>query len=139
MDLNEKLAQRRKEREQEAAIVQAEIAAQETAKRDFIKQEAQKQLADAGIQQVIDLNTEKEIQKEKEKMIEKMAQSRWTSSENFIGFLLFVFVIVAFFQSWILGIFMIIIAAIYFDQKNKKYKKQIENEIEQIKNFQEEL
>ena len=139
MDLNEKLAQRRKEREQEAAIVQAEIAAQETAKRDFIKQEAQKQLADAGIQQVIDLNTEKEIQKEKEKMIEKMAQSRWTSSENFIGFLLFVFVIVAFFQSWILGILMIIIAAIYFDQKNKKYKKQIENEIEQIKNFQEEL
>lgn len=139
MDLNEKLAQRRKEREQEAAIVQAEIAAQETAKRDFIKQEAQKQLADAGIQQVIDLNTEKEIQKEKDKMIEKMAQSRWTSSENFIGFLLFVFVIVAFFQSWILGIFMIIIAAIYFDQKNKKYKKQIENEIEQIKNFQEEL
>lgn len=139
MDLNEKLAQRRKEREQEAAIVQAEIAAQETAKRDFIKQEAQKQLADAGIQQVIDLNTEKEIQKEKDKMIEKMAQSRWTRSENFIGFLLFVFVIVAFFQSWILGIFMIIIAAIYFDQKNKKYKKQIENEIEQIKNFQEEL
>lgn len=139
MDLNEKLAQRRKEREQEAAIVQAEIAAQETAKSDFIKQEAQKQLADAGIQQVIDLNIEKEIQKEKEKMIEKMAQSRWTSSENFIGFLLFVFVIVAFFQSWILGILMIIIAAIYFDQKNKKYKKQIENEIEQIKNFQEEL
>lgn len=139
MDLNEKLAQRRKEREQEAAIVQAEIAAQETAKRDFIKQEAQKQLADAGIKQVIDLNTEKEIQKEKEKMIEKMAQSRWTSSENFIGFLLFVFVIVAFFQSWVLGVFMIIIAAIYFDKKNKKYKKQIENEIEQIKNFQEEL
>ncbi len=136
MDMNEKLAQRRKEREQEAAVVQAEIAAKETAKTEFVKQEARKQLTDAGLQQVIDSDTEKEIQKEKAKMIEKMALSRWTSVENFIGFLLFLFVVLSFFESWILGVLMLILSAVYFDRKNKKYKNQIEIEIKQIKDIQ---
>lgn len=139
MDLNEKLAQRRKEREQESAVVQAEIAATETAKTEFVKQEARKQLADAGLQQVNDSDTEKEIQKEKEKIIEKMALSRWTSTENFIGFLLFLFVILAFFKNLILGFLMLIVSVVYYDGKNKKYKKQIEIEIKQIKDFQGDL
>ena len=69
-------------------------------------------------------------------MIEKMALSRWTSAENFIGFLLFLFVVLAFFESWILGVLMLILSAVYFDRKNKKYKNQIEIEIKQIKDIQ---
>lgn len=140
MDLNEKIAQRRKEREQEAAVVQAEIDAKELAikaantKNEFDKQVAQSRLAYEGKVPAIDTDTKKYI--EKEQMIEKMALSRWTSTENFIGFLLFVFVILAFFKSWILGVLMLIVGLFYFDGKNNKYKNQIEIEIKQIKDFQ---
>ncbi len=48
MDLNEKLAQRRREREQEAAAAQVEQAAVEAAKTEFIKEEAKKRLAAEG-------------------------------------------------------------------------------------------
>ena len=44
MNINEKLAQRRREREQEAAVLQVQIAAQEAEKTAFIKQEAKKRL-----------------------------------------------------------------------------------------------
>jgi hypothetical protein len=125
MDLNEKLAQRRKEREQEAAAVQAEIAAKETAKTAFVKQEARKQLADAGLQQVIDSDTQKAIQKEKDQMIEKMAQSRWTGAENFIGVLLLAITIWGFFENWLLGVILLLSLAFYASKKSEKYKKQI--------------
>jgi hypothetical protein len=131
MDLNEKLAQRRKEREQEAAAVQAEIAAKETAKTAFVKQEARKQLADAGLQQVIDSDTQKAIQKEKDQMIEKMAQSRWTATDSSIMLLLLVCAIWGFFQNWLLGVILFLILIFYVTKKSEKYKNQITLELKE--------
>lgn len=133
MDLNEKLAQRRKEREQEAAVVQAEIAAKEAiikaanAKTEFEKQVALCQLAYGGKEPVIATDTKQYI--EKEQMIEKMAWSRWTGADNLVGIFFVGATFWGFFQHWLLGVIFLFVCIFYCGNKNEKYKKQITSEL----------
>lgn len=133
MNINEKLAQRRREREQEAAVLQVQIAAQEAEKTAFIKQEAKKRLVKEGLQNVIDVVTEKAIQREKEKIIEEaalielknrkvqerknfeIALSGFSKFEGMVVFILLLLVIWGFFQSWSVGFFFLIAEAYYFN------------------------
>ena len=129
MDLNEKLAQRRKERDAEAAAIQAEVAAKETAKAEFIKTEAQKRLAEEGLKQTIDADTERAIQKEKEKIIEKMAQDNWTNVEKVTGVIFAGLTIWGFFQWWLIGLIFMVLTAVHFNKTTEKYKSRILNNL----------
>lgn len=131
MDLNEKLAQRRREREQEAAAAQVEHAAVEAAKTEFIKEEAKKRLAAEGYavpneSPVTQEKTEALIEAEKEALIQKMVSAKWTSSENTVFGSLVIAVLVFLFIWWPMSISLAILAAIYANVKNKKYRLELQ-------------
>ncbi len=129
MDLNQKLAQRRSERVAEAVAIQAEVAANDVVKTEFIKAEARKRLAEEGLNQIIDADTERAIHKEKEKIIEKMAQDNWTSAEKIAGVVLVGLTIWGFFQGWLIGLIFMVVTAVIFNKITEKYKKRILNNL----------
>lgn len=133
MDLHEKLAQRRREREQEAALVQSETVYKQMAKSEVVQQEARKHLVDAGLQPFLSPDEAKAIQVEKDKILEKAASSRWTNTENIILLVLIGATIFAFFNSWTAGIFWIMATILYYRHINKIHKKRIEDEIVKYK------
>jgi hypothetical protein len=123
MDLNEKLAQRRKEREIEAAAIQKEIVKKEVDKIKVIEEIAQKRLAEKGYPIAHDNEVEKSIQKQVVKIENKMATDRMTGWENFY-FLSLVFIgIILLFESVILGLLFLAVAVWYLHQCIDKYKK----------------
>lgn len=134
MDLNEKLAQRRREREQEAAVVRAQQAAVEAANTEFIKEEAKKRLTAEGYavpdeSHVPQAQTEARIEAEMEALLQKMVSDRWTSSENTKFGILIIAIIAFLFIWWPMSIVLAILAAIYFGGKNNKYRKELNDEL----------
>ena len=125
MDLNEKLAQRRREREIEAVAIQREVALKEASKIEAVNDLARKRLAEKGYPITQDEETEKSIQKQIEKIEKKMATDRMNFWENFI-FLSLVFIgIISCFETVIIGILFIVGAVWYLHYCIEKYKKTI--------------
>jgi Flp pilus assembly protein TadB len=137
MDLNEKIEQRRREREQIEVANRAQIAAQmaineELAKKEArrrleqAKQEARRQLEEEGLNIEVDKLS---VDKEKEKIIEKMANERWKSSENWVLALFLIGSAAAFFVNWLIGMIGIVISIYYSGKITDKYKAEIKNEM----------
>ena len=72
MDINEKIAQRRREREQEIESARVQLAAQKVVQTEIVKREARRQLIEVGGINSID---EDSVKKEKEKIIEDLAHT----------------------------------------------------------------
>lgn len=125
MDLNEKLAQRRKEREIEAAAIQKEIVAQETEKIKVIENLARKRLAEKGYPITQDNASEEAIKKQAENIENRMATDRMTDLENFIYVSLIFVGIISFFISPIYGFLFLVGAFWYLHHYIDKYKKLI--------------
>ena len=147
MDLNEKLAHRRRQREQEAAIAKAKIDA-ELAKAKMeaelvkvkmdaelndrpkdpsshIGRESEKDSISNSLGAINDRDSEK---KSREDAVSKTANDRWTSAENRNFGLLIIGTIACFFISWKYGLFLLIVTIIYSNSKSKKYQKEIDQE-----------
>lgn len=137
MDLNEKIEQRRREREQAEEATRVQIATQkainaELAKKEaqrqleLAKQEARRQLDAEGLSIEVD---ELSVEKEKKKIIEEMANERWKSSENLGLVILWIGSIIAFFVNWMIGITGVGIAIYYSGKLTDKYKAEIMKEM----------
>lgn len=138
MDLNEKIAARRRE-----LVVEQEKARQEvkearaklaTERSEAIGVEVNKRLAEQGIElpntQITPQGTidKKSIDDAVEKALDKAATARMTSGENAIMIILAILGFVFLFVSWPIGVALIIWAVFYMNGKTKKYKEQILDE-----------
>ncbi len=147
MDLNEKLAHRRRQREQEAAIAKAKIDAElakakmeaELAKvkidagltdkpkasSSHIGRESEKDSISNSLGAINNSDSEK---KSREDAVSKTASDRWTPAENRNLGLLAIGTIACFFISWKYGLFLLIVTIVYSNSKSEKYRKEIEQE-----------
>ncbi len=156
MDLNEKLAHRRRQREQEAAIAKAKIDAElakakidaELAKAkmeaELVKVKMDAELNDRpkdpsshiGRESEKDsisnslgaINDSDSEKKSREDAFSKTASDRWTPAENRNLGLLIIGIICGFFISWKYGLFLLIVTLVYSSSKSEKYRKEIEQE-----------
>lgn len=154
MDLNEKLAARRRElaiaaeqekqlereRSKKLEAVQQRLAIEaesaKRAEREAAKVEADKRLAKMGIAPVgtTDAHTEpadvkpinpKMIEAEVQKGIDKAARDRLTSGENAAFFFLLAMGLLGFFIAWWLGLFFIVWASVYISKATDRHKEKI--------------
>lgn len=146
MDLNEKLAQRRKERENKAAAVHVDFPKETNFKNDFdVKNDQVLINGISNSEETLSTIKEREFQKsgvivsnfqraeedaELNRRLEEMAMERLISEEKVFCFVSLVLIVVAFIDWWILGFIAICIFGIIFVSKQKKYKIQIINEFE---------
>lgn len=138
MDLNEKIAARRRElvvEQEKARQAEKEVSAKLAAERsEAIGVEVNKRLAEQGIELPNSLITpkgtidKKSIDEAVEKALDKAATARMTSGENAIILILAVLGFLFLFISWPVGVALIIWAVFYMNGKTKKYKEQILDE-----------
>ena len=125
MDLNERLAQRRKEREIESAALAGQIAKEQHAKELHIKNEALKQVT--GVESLIneDPDLKTAINKEADKILEKMAVKEINLRQ--VALVIFLIIIgLGFFQkSWVVGVAIWGFAAWYFQKVIDEKKMEI--------------
>lgn len=135
MDLNEKIAARRRElvvEQEKARQAEKEVSAKLAAERsEAIGVEVNKRLAEQGIELPSSLDTpkskidKKSIDQEVEEVLNKAATDRMTSGENTLTGILAVAGIVFLFIAWPVGIALIVWAGFYGNGKREKYKAQI--------------
>jgi hypothetical protein len=119
MELNEKLAARRRE-----LAIEAEKAKQ--IERDAINAEVTKRLKQQGIAQAKPADIPKStVDAEVEEVLNKAASARITSDENATFAVLLVLGLLTFFISWWLGAIFIVWAVMYISKKTARYKEQI--------------
>ena len=128
MDLNEKIAQRRLQIEQEAAAEKALQMELNSAKKEFVKSEAIKQLADEGLYEMMAENIKKDIEREKAKIINQLIFSRWTTQNKLTAGVLFFASLVGFLVWWGLGVALMLYLIKYSIDKYDKYKNEILSE-----------
>ena len=119
MDINQKIAQRRLEREREAETERAKVAAQRAESLQVAKSEARRQLVEEGVLSIADPEV---VKREKEKFIEKMAQDSWETSEKWKFAMLVFFCILGFFAKWWIGLFFFLWAFWYSEKVNERHK-----------------
>lgn len=144
MDLNEKIAARRREkaieaeksmqievaRKKQAALETAKVAA---AEQEIIANEVAKRLAEKGIQlpevtkssQSPSLATQKIIDAEVESQITKAASARMTAGENLKFVILLLLGIGGFFVKWWVGLAFIIWSFSYITKATNRHKEEI--------------
>lgn len=146
MDLNEKLAQRRKERENKAEAVHVDFPKETTFKNDLDGKNDQVLINGiSNPEKALSAIKERELQKsgviisnfqkaeddaELNRRLEEMAIERLFFEEKVFCFVSLALIIVAFIDSWILGFIAILIFYIFFAGKQKKYKIEIIKEFE---------
>lgn len=125
MDLNEKIMQRRRELEQEASSIRAQSLVKDSERNEKIKEQARRQLVEDGI---LNNDNQKDIEREKEKIIDEMVQSRWTNTENNKLVFLIIMTVVGFFIKWQIGLLFVVVILIYVNIVNGQHKKKILSE-----------
>ncbi|ABL01148.1 hypothetical protein [Pelobacter propionicus] len=129
MDLNEKIAARRRELAAEDEKTKQAEKAREAEQQRYVRNEAIKQLSENGIElpDYKGIPLEK-VDAEVEKLLDKAASDRMTSGENTTLIVLFVFGLLSFLITWWLGVFFIIGAFVYSSKTTNRYKEQIKAE-----------
>jgi hypothetical protein len=146
MDLNEKLAQRRKERENKAAAVHVNFTKETTFENVLDGQNDQVLINGiSNPEETLSAIKERELQKssvivsnfqraeddaELNRRLEEMATERFYIEEKVFLALSVILVIVAFIDWWFLGFVAFSVFVIIFSAKLKKYKIQIIKEFE---------
>lgn len=137
MDLNEKIAARRKEmviEQEKAKQSEKELNAKIAAERnEAIGVEVNKRLAEQGIEipsprMTLTRMDKLSVDKEVDSLLDKAATDRMTSGENTFTVILVVVGIVFLFIAWPLGIGLIIWGCLYGNGKRVKYRAQIIDE-----------
>lgn len=119
MDINEKIAARRRELEREAEL-------QREAEKETINNEVRRRLLEKGV----DIQEQPEapkdpIDEEVDKALLKLARSKMTQTQNLMFGLMFMAGILLFFYAWFLGLSLVVIALIYKSMLCSKYKAKI--------------
>jgi len=137
--IEEKLAARRKELEEQEAVQRAaekDLAdAQRHKEQAALQQKVQEELDASGLSKVIKKpavatpNADK-VAAEIDKILSDEAQSRWTKQQNIFLVMMIAFSIYGFFQAWWFGLVVLVFAFGYLDKTNKEYKAQILKEAE---------
>lgn len=144
MDLNEKIAARRRELAREAEKVKREederiaAAARRTAAAISQQKQREKEALDAAVKRRLSEQgmegiatpepLKKQVDAQVEKLLDKAATDRMTTGENAIFFALVVFAILSFFVAWWLVVIFVVAIAIFMNKMTEKYKKQIIDE-----------
>lgn len=122
MDLHEKLALRRKEREIETSAALAKIAVHEAAKTAALQHAARKQLAEEGFPVIDGPSTTQSIQGQKNKVIERLALARMVFWEIALCTILTITGVVSLFGSTFTGILFLVGAGWFLHSRIEKYK-----------------
>lgn len=137
--IEEKLAARRKELEEQASIQRAaekQLAdVQRRKEQEALQQKVQEELDASGLSKVIGSpdpvtpNADK-VAAEIDKLLSNEAQKRWTNKQNILLIMMVAFSIYGFFQAWWFGLAVLVFAVGYLEHTNKEYKAQILKEAE---------
>ena len=144
MDLNEKIAARRRELAREAEKVKREedertaaarrraaaaISQQKQRETDALDAAVKTRLSEQGMEGIATPEPPKrQVDAAVEKLLDKAATDRMTTGENAIFFALVVFALLSCFVAWWLVIIFVVTTGIFMNKMTEKYKKQIISE-----------
>lgn len=132
MELNEKIAARRKELADEAIRNKQAEKAKEIEMQGRARKEAIKRLSDKGVESVPDPAFDRMVEAEMENILNKAASERMKKGEKNVILVIFIFGVWCFWVKWWLGVLIIIFGAVLRNWVIALYKNEILSEGDEL-------